>query len=56
MLHVWEYDLCCILKVTTIAGQNEMGMNTFRGQPHPPQSPSWPECGMGMEGPPTANR
>lgn len=36
-------------------GQNEVGMNTFRGQPHPPQSPSWPDCGMGMEGPPNAN-
>ncbi|KAI5614461.1 nuclear receptor coactivator 3 isoform X2, partial [Silurus asotus] len=36
-------------------GQNDMGMSTFRGQPHPPQSPSWPECGMGMEGPSNAS-
>ncbi|XP_066527194.1 nuclear receptor coactivator 3 isoform X2 [Hoplias malabaricus] len=33
-------------------GPNDMGMsvNAFRGHPHPPQSPSWPECGMGIEG------
>lgn len=33
-----------------------MGMNSFRGQAPPPQSPSWPDSGMGMEGPPSANR
>ncbi|TRY66565.1 hypothetical protein DNTS_015934 [Danionella cerebrum] len=33
-----------------------MGINSFRGQPPPPQSPSWPDSGMGMEGPQNANR
>lgn len=57
MLGAWE-ELSFVLNVYVCVhtGPNEMGMNTFRGQPHPPQSPSWPECGMGMEGPPNANR
>lgn len=42
--------------VHVCAGQNDIGMNAFRGPPHPPQSPSWPECGMGMEGAPNASR
>lgn len=33
-----------------------MGINSFRGQAPPPQSPSWPDSGMGMEGPQNANR
>ncbi len=33
-----------------------MGMNSFSGQAPPPQSPSWPDSGMGMEGAQNANR
>lgn len=33
-----------------------MNMNAFRGQGPPPQSPSWPDNGMGMEGTPNTNR
>ncbi|XP_041748379.1 nuclear receptor coactivator 3 isoform X4 [Coregonus clupeaformis] len=29
-----------------------MGMSPFRGQGPPPQSPSWPDSAMGMDGPP----
>lgn len=33
-----------------------MGMNSFSGQAPPPQSPSWPDSGMGIEGAQNANR
>uniref|UniRef100_A0A672SE41 Nuclear receptor coactivator 3 n=1 Tax=Sinocyclocheilus grahami TaxID=75366 RepID=A0A672SE41_SINGR len=33
-----------------------MGRNSFSGQAPPPQSPSWPDSGMGMEGAQNANR
>uniref|UniRef100_A0A8C1BC46 Nuclear receptor coactivator 3 n=1 Tax=Cyprinus carpio carpio TaxID=630221 RepID=A0A8C1BC46_CYPCA len=33
-----------------------MGINSFSGQAPPPQSPSWPDTGMGIEGAQNANR
>uniref|UniRef100_A0A673MKP6 Nuclear receptor coactivator 3 n=1 Tax=Sinocyclocheilus rhinocerous TaxID=307959 RepID=A0A673MKP6_9TELE len=33
-----------------------MGRNSFSGQAPPPQSPSWPDSGMAMEGAQNANR
>lgn len=42
-----------MLGIITFAGNNEGGvtMSPFGGNGPPPQSPSWPDPGMGMDRP-----